>query len=76
MPIDVKTILNILLECGIASLPIHYSHFAVLDQIANQHIHLDPFDHMILATALCDEMTLITHDSNIKRYQGVNIINY
>lgn len=30
--------------------------------------HGDPFDRMLIAQALCEEMTLMTVDTNIKRY--------
>ena len=31
-------------------------------------IHRDPFDRMLIAQALADGLTLVTVDSNIKRY--------
>ena len=31
-------------------------------------IHRDPFDRLLIATAFAEDMTLITADSNIARY--------
>jgi PIN domain nuclease of toxin-antitoxin system len=32
-------------------------------------IHGDPFDRLLIAQALCEEMTLLTADANIMRYE-------
>ena len=32
------------------------------------HIHKDPFDRILIATAICEKSILITADDNIKRY--------
>ena len=31
-------------------------------------IHKDPFDRLLISTALCDDLTIITADENIQRY--------
>lgn len=37
-------------------------------------IHRDPFDRMIIAHAISEDMTLVTHDANIHRYDGVKVL--
>ena len=32
------------------------------------YIHKDPFDRLIVSTALCEDLTIITIDENIQRY--------
>ena len=32
------------------------------------YIHRDPFDRIIIATALCEEMVILTADDNIQKY--------
>lgn len=32
------------------------------------YIHRDPFDRIIIATALCEDMTIVTADDNIHKY--------
>ena len=33
-------------------------------------LHRDPFDHLLIAQALCEGMTLMTHDRWIARYEA------
>lgn len=56
----------------IGILPIRPEH---LDLIQNlQPIHSDPFDRLIIAQAITEHMAIITRDSIIPRYDGVDII--
>lgn len=48
----------------------------VLEEIIKQNIHKDPFDHMLLAMAKTDNSILVTHDKNLEKYQGINILSY
>ena len=32
------------------------------------YVHRDPFDRIIIATALCEEMVILTADENIQKY--------
>ena len=36
-------------------------------------IHRDPFDRLLIATAICEQMILITADANIARYDVSHI---
>jgi len=51
----------------ITILPIKPSHLTALETLPM--IHRDPFDRLLIATALAEEMTLITVDENIQRYE-------
>ena len=51
---------------GIIILPIEPSHLTVFETLP--FIHRDPFDRLLIASALAEEMTLITDDNNIARY--------
>ena len=31
-------------------------------------VHRDPFDRVIVATAMCENMTIVTADENIRKY--------
>lgn len=37
-------------------------------------IHSDPFDRLLVAQALCENLTIITRDANIGRYDGVWVV--
>jgi PIN domain nuclease of toxin-antitoxin system len=36
-------------------------------------IHRDPFDRLLIATAIAEQMTIITADANIARYDVPHI---
>jgi PIN domain nuclease of toxin-antitoxin system len=50
----------------ITLIPITTSHLTVLESLPM--IHRDPFDRLLVATAIAEQMTLITADANIARY--------
>ena len=37
--------------------------------VALPHHHRDPFDRMLIAQALVENLTLVTHDAAIQRYE-------
>jgi PIN domain nuclease of toxin-antitoxin system len=51
---------------GIKWLPIEKSHCH--EVLTLPFHHSDPFDRMLIAQALCEEMTLVTVDGHIKQY--------
>jgi PIN domain nuclease of toxin-antitoxin system len=50
----------------ITILPIETAHLTALESLPL--IHRDPFDRLLVATALAEKMTLISADENIRRY--------
>ena len=46
--------------------PIEATHLTILKNLP--FIHRDPFDRLLVATALAEQMTLITVDENIAKY--------
>jgi PIN domain nuclease of toxin-antitoxin system len=65
MPIDELVSKN-RLENNIKLLPIELSHISYLEQLP-QH-HKDPFDHIIIAQAIIEGMTVITVDHAFDNY--------
>ena len=51
---------------GFTIVPIKTTHLTVLETLPL--IHRDPFDRLLIATALAEQMTLITVDVNIVKY--------
>jgi len=47
-------------------LPIENSHLTVLEQLPL--LHRDPFDRLLVATAISEQMTFISADKNIAQY--------
>ena len=62
---------NICIDYGITILPIKIPYLEKIQQLTL--IHNDPFDRLIIATALEEKLTLITHDSNIQKYD-INLL--
>jgi len=52
---------------SIVIFPIKPTHLSVLETLPM--IHRDPFDRLLMATALAEEMMLITGDESIARYK-------
>jgi len=70
-PGDAEGFLQIAQRNDITILPIEVSHLTVLKDLPM--VHRDPFDRLLIATALSEQMTLITADANIARYQVAQV---
>lgn len=57
---------------GLLELPLQYQHGERLSQLPMHHG--DPFDRMLIAQAMVEGLTLVTHDQKIKRYSGVKLL--
>jgi len=53
-------------------IPIKTAHLTTLESLPL--IHRDPFDRLLIATALTEHMTLITADKNIEKYEVSQIL--
>ena len=62
---------KICIEGGIEIIPIKKKYFETIQQLP--YIHGDPFDRLIMASAIEEGLLLITDDSQIRKYQQVNI---
>jgi PIN domain nuclease of toxin-antitoxin system len=56
---------------GFTILPIKTSHLTILETLPM--IHRDPFDRLLIATAIAEQMTLITADENTPKYDVLHI---
>ena len=54
-------------ESGFIKLAVTFQHAAVVQTLPNHH-H-DPFDRMLIAQALVEGLTIVTHDRNFRSYQ-------
>jgi PIN domain nuclease of toxin-antitoxin system len=53
-------------DSGFTIIPIKASHLTTYESLP--FIHRDPFDRLLVATAIAEQMTIITADENIARY--------
>ena len=52
----------------------HSLTFKTLERKAGKPLHGDPFDNLMLAQAVAEDMTFITHDEHIAEYDCENIL--
>ena len=76
MPFTAVDVENEIVLTDIRDLNIRVEYLNELKNIVSQGIQKDPFDHLLLATAKNEGMTLLTHDENVAKYQGVNVLFY
>lgn len=53
-------------DCGFRQLPIRHDHAIMAARLPM--IHRDPFDRMLVAQAVCEDLTLVTRDPNCRKY--------
>lgn len=58
---------QVIIECGFNQLPISIAHTTYVETLEN--LHEDPFDRLLIAQALCENLTLITRDNKILQYK-------
>ena len=59
-------------EDGIILLPIESRYFDTIQTLP--YIHGDPFDRLITAVAIDNNLDLLTDDENIQKYDKVNVV--
>lgn len=59
-------------ECGFFELPVTFAH---AEQLATlPALHRDPFDRLLVAQALTEDLTVVTRDPAIARYRAAVIV--
>lgn len=51
---------------GLQHLPLHFRHGAILETLPNRHE--DPFDRLLVAQAICEDLILVSHDRKLEPY--------
>lgn len=59
-------------RAGIRTLPISAEYFDVIQELPL--IHGDPFDRLIIATAMREKLAILTDDEKIIRYPNVKVV--
>ena len=62
---------DVLNENGFDLLPINFNHLHQYGELPE--FHKDPFDRMLIAQAISEQIPVISYDTNFKRY-GVNLL--
>ena len=75
MPYSAKDIINVIIgKTDYKMLPIKIEYILGLKDVFGENKHQDPFDHMIITTAINEGMTLATHDIQVEQYSDINIL--
>ena len=72
LDIDLDRLEAGLLEAGIKPLPITWTHAHRAHDIALSHV--DPFDRLLLAQAVCEPLHLLTSDERLAQYSSELVI--
>lgn len=72
LTVDLDEIREYCLESGFVELPITPEHAIAVKDL--EHHHKDPFDRLIVATAISEPMKLLTADSQVAEYTSLAIL--
>lgn len=73
--VDVSDVLPWLNEAGIEIRPVTEKHLEAMTKLPLRKDHHDPFDRLIIAQAIADNIEIITSDHQFKKYyrQGLKL---
>lgn len=71
--IELDELKALLKHSEIGILPITFDHLMRLMNLPD--IHRDPFDRVIIAQSIHEDLTLISQDKAINRYKGLKVIS-
>ncbi|OIN46707.1 twitching motility protein PilT [Pseudomonas azotoformans] len=72
LAVDLDEIREYCLESGFVELPVTSEHAIAVKDL--EHHHKDPFDRLIVATAMSEPMRLLTADPHIAQYTSLAIL--
>ena len=72
MPMSASVARSFFTRAGFAILPVKSEHVETLEGL--QRLHDDPFDRMLVATALCEPLRLVTHDVALAAYSDTVVV--
>ena len=74
LPIDSVFLANIIKDNDFDIIPIKENILMLVDDLMSKKIHHDPFDHIILATAISEIFTLVTKDELLSKYNAGDVL--
>lgn len=66
--VDIAELTETLAPSGFALLELQPKHLVTLAQLPFFADHRDPFDHMLIAQAVSDDLAFVSDDGNVSRY--------
>ena len=74
MPISGDELYEALTDTDVRLLDIDFFDIAELKKVNEEKINSDPFDQLIVATAIKEKLTVLTSDKLIAKYKSIDII--
>ncbi|SMF49930.1 type II toxin-antitoxin system VapC family toxin [Pseudobacteriovorax antillogorgiicola] len=71
-PID-REFTDQLAKCFRSSVSVEDAHIVAMDNLPVFDDHKDPFDRLIIAQAISENLTVVTSDDKFSRYDGLNL---
>jgi PIN domain nuclease of toxin-antitoxin system len=68
---SIRACIDELKDCDITLLPISESHISFYDAVPLVENHRDPFDRLIIATAMFENLSIITADKQFDNYTAL-----
>ncbi len=74
LDVDIEKIVEAISSSGFLELPVTVQHAAAVSRLSD--IHRDPFDRILIAQSMCEPLTFLTADAELKNYSDlVEVIN-
>lgn len=70
--VHLTSLYDAMVKNGFEEIAIRKPHLDIVSQLPIQH--KDPFDRLLIAQAMSENLTLITHDEKIWQYQDLQIL--
>lgn len=71
IPIGLKNVIESAQQAGIETIPVKNSHILSYQSLEVHEDHKDPFDRYIIATALSEELEILSNDRKFDIYNAV-----
>lgn len=71
LDVSIEEIVSVIQQDGFAVLNLENQHIANYDRIPLAQDHRDPFDRLIIATALSENVSLISADEKFRSYKEI-----
>ena len=76
---SVDVFMDLCHEAGYVPLPLKEDYIRKSNQLiweGDEDVHKDPFDRVLLAQAMCEDMFFMTHDSKIPKFKQDCVITF
>lgn len=69
LDVDIDQMIEAIAESGFLELSISVFHAAAVSRLSN--LHRDPFDRILIAQAICEPLTFLTADAQLRNYSDL-----